>query len=316
MENNKRPKKIIFAGTPAFAVPSLEALIKDSRFTVVAVITQPDMPVGRNKAIIGSPVKQCAVRHNIPILQPSSLKFIIEQIKEYEPEAIVVVAFSQLVPPSVLSIPPFGCVNLHGSLLPKYRGASVVQAPILNGDKETGVTIMVMDEKLDTGPLLSEARYVIKNNETAESLAEELSQLGAEILPDTLDNYLEKKLLPTPQPQDDPSVYVPRLVKADGLIDWNKEAIYLEKFVRGMTPWPSAWTWLKGKQLKILEADNSPLPFNLHKPGKTFLYNSCLAVQCGQDSLLVKKLQLEGKKALTAQEFVRGYNDFIGQTLG
>jgi methionyl-tRNA formyltransferase len=310
-----KKQRIIFVGTPKFSVPSLKTLIEDSRFEVVAVITQPDMPAGRSLTLTPPPIKILAQNYGLQIFQPPKISQINDQIRELEIDALVVVAYAQIIPESTLALPKFGCVNVHGSLLPKYRGASVLQAPIINGDEVTGVTIMVMDKTLDTGPILRQAEYTITATETADSLAGVLSNLGAKILPDALFGYLQGNI--KPQTQDNNLAnYVGRMEKKDGIIDWQSSATEIERFIRAMTSWPSAWTWIKGKQLKILEVDKTVIEINSQKPGKTFLYNSCLAVQCGTDSLLVRRLQLEGKKPMTSEEFIRGYKDFIGSVLG
>lgn len=307
--------RIIFCGTPQFAVPSLKALLTDSRCEVVGVITQPDMPAGRNLTLTAPPVKALAQSYNIPIFQPLKISQIFDTLRDMQPDVIVVVAYAQIIPTSILELPSFGCINVHGSLLPRYRGASVLQAPIMNGDKETGVTIMKMDATLDTGPLLRQASYKIKPSETADSLGEKLSQLGAELLPDTITYYLEGNIAPQAQ-NNEQATYVKKLDKKDGIIDWTKSAVEIERFVRAMTSWPSGWTWVSGKQLKILEIDPTIINLDTYKPGKTFIYNSNLAVQCGSQALIITRLQLEGKKAMTSQEFMRGYKEFVGTVLG
>lgn len=310
-----KKQRLIFVGTPKFSIPSLKALLDDARFEVVAVITQPDMPAGRSMELTPPPVKVVASSYSLKIFQPPKISHIIDDLRELNPDVIVVVAYAQIIPESILSLPKFGCVNVHGSLLPKYRGASVLQAPIINGDPVTGVTIMLMDKTLDTGPMLRQAEYQIKPEETADSLAVALSDLGARTLPNTLADYMTGTI--TPEAQDNTLAnYVGRLEKKDGIIDWLTSAKDIERFTRAMTSWPSAWTWIQGKQLKILEVDPHVVEINSQKPGKTFLYNSCLAVQCGADSLLVRRLQLEGKKPMTSEYFIRGYKDFIGSVLG
>lgn len=307
--------KLAFVGTPKFAVPSLTALFNDSRFEIKAVISQPDMPSGRSMELAPTPVKIFAENNKLPIFQPQKISQIIDELRALELDAIVVVAYAQIIPESILNLPKFGCINVHGSLLPKYRGASVLQAPILNNEEESGVTIMLMDKTLDTGPILKQASVKLTPEETAETLGETLSALGAKILPDTIINYFLGEI--KPQAQDNSLAnYVGRLDKKDGIIDWSIDAKKIECFTRAMSPWPSAWTWLNGKQVKILKVDPIIIPINSQKPGKTFIYNSNLAVQCGQDSLIVRKLQLEGKKPMSAEEFLNGYNDFVGAVLG
>lgn len=310
-----KPYRLAFAGTPAIAVPILSALAADKRFEIATVISQPDMPAGRDMSISPTPVKARAIALNIPVLQPQKISQIIDQLREMELDAIVVVAYAQIIPETVLNLPKYGCVNVHGSLLPKYRGASVLQAPIMNGDEETGVTIMVMDKTLDTGPILKQEVIRLSINETAETLGKKMAETGARLLPNVLADYFQGFIQPIAQ-NNNLASYVGRMEKKDGIIDWQKSAADIERFIRAMTPWPSAWTWVSGKQLKILEADPNTIELNTSKPGKTFIYNSTLAVQCGQDSLVIRRLQLEGKKAMTASEFIQGYKDYIGTILG
>jgi len=307
--------RLAFVGTPKLAVPSLSVLVNDHRFEVVTVITQPDMPAGRLLILTPPPIKVFALAHELSVLQPQKISQINDQLRELQLDAIVVMAYSHIIPESILSLAKFGCINIHVSLLPKYRGASVLQAPIQNGDEESGVTIMIMDKTLDTGPILKIARTKLKPDETAETLGEKLSLLGAQILPDTLLDYFEGRIKPQSQ-NDAEASYVGRLSKEDGIIDWTKSAREIERFTRAMTPWPIAWTWISGKKIKILEVDQKILELNTYKPGKTFVYNSMLGVQCGRDSLIIRSLQLEGKTPMTSQEFIRGYKDFVGTKLG
>ncbi len=310
-----KPFRIAFVGTPQISIPCLEALCTDERFDIVAVVTQPDMPAGRNLELTPPPVKTFAVGHGLEVMQPQKISLITDRLREMQLDAIVVIAYAQIIPENILSLPKFGCVNVHGSLLPKYRGAAVLQAPILNNDYETGVTIMLMDKNLDTGPILKQKSFPITAQETAGTLGKKMAEAGAELLPQTLVDYFSGYI--KPRQQDDALAnYVGRLSKEDGLIDWTKSAKQLECFVRAMTPWPSAWTWIAGKKLKIIEVDPTIMTLTMHKPGKTFIYNSTLAVQCGIDSLIIRRLQLEGKKPITSQEFLQGYTELIGTILG
>jgi len=309
-----QPNKIrtIFIGTPDFGIPAFKALIKDEQFAIIAVITQPDKPINRKQILTPLPIKVEAEKYKIPIWQPkqiSNFQFPISNI-----DLIIVIAYAQLIPEKILSIPKYGCINVHGSLLPKYRGAAVIQAPILNGDKQTGITIMKMDKGLDTGPILAQAKINIKTTETAETLYDKLSQLGADLLLDTLKKYIAGKIKPRPQDATRAS-YVHQLKKKHGLIDWSKPAVEIERFVRAMTSWPSAWTWWQDKRIKIVSVQQKPLQINSYKPGKTFIYNNGLAAQCGKDALIIKKLQLEGKKEMDSEEFLRGHQDFVGSVL-
>jgi methionyl-tRNA formyltransferase len=310
-----KPYRLAFAGTPKIAVPCLAALVADERFEIVAVITQPDMPAGRNLELTPPPIKTFATGHDLEVMQPQKISQIADQLRGLELDAIVVVAYAQIIPQSILDLPKYGCVNVHGSLLPKYRGAAVLQAPILNNDEETGVTIMLMDKNLDTGPILKQRSFAISQNETAGTLGEKMAEIGAKLLPDTLIDYFQGRIKPQEQ-NNEFANYVGRLSKEDGLIDWTKPAKEVECFVRAMTPWPSAWTWVAGKKLKILEVDPNIIGLTMHKPGKTFIYNSTLAVQCKEGSLIIRRLQLEGKNPMGPEEFMRGYQDFIGSVLG
>ncbi|MFH1412807.1 MAG: methionyl-tRNA formyltransferase [bacterium] len=308
--------KTIFAGTPDFALPALKALYKDADFKIQAVITQPDMPIGRKQVITAPPVKELAVKYQIEnIWQPQNIIQVMENIRKLQPDIIVIAAYAQIIPPDVLRLPKYGCLNVHASLLPKYRGASPIHAVILNNEKETGVTIMVMDETLDTGPILSQAKTVISSEETTVSLYDRLAEAGAKLLIPTIKKYIKGKI--EPQPQDDSKAnYVHQIKKSDGLIDWQKSAQEIERFVRALGHWPGAWTWVKGKQLKITHVQHEIITINSQKIGKTFMYNNGLAIQCGKDALIIEKLQIQGKNELSSKEFLNGNQDFIGSILG
>lgn len=312
-KNNKI--RIIFIGTSAFGLPTFEALIKDGNFKIVLAVTQPDRPVGRKQIMVSSPIKIAALENQITVLQPEYIIDIREKISLLKPDLIIVAAYAQIIPETILNLPKFGCLNLHASLLPKYRGAAVIPAAILNGDKQTGLSIIKMDQGLDTGPILAQIPVDIAPNDTAGSLHDRLSQASADFLVNTIKQYLAGKITPRPQ-ADGPASYVKTLAKEDGLLDWKKPATVLAKFIMAMNPWPMAWTWWQGKKIKIISAQTEPLEINSYKPGKTFKYNSGLAVQCGQDALIIKRLQLEGRNELGSEEFLRGQKDFIGSVLG
>ena len=311
--------KIIFAGTPEFAVPTLKALIDDADFDVVAVITQEDKPVGRKQILTPPPIKVLAQENKIKIFQPAKIKLIQDDIKALAPDFLIVVAYGKLLPQTILDIPKYGCVNVHASLLPRWRGAAVIQAPILAGDAETGVTIMKMDAGLDNGPIIAQMKVNILPNETAETLHDELAKLGAMMLPETLKSFAAGKM--ELKPQDEKFVtYARELKKEDGKIDWNKPAIEIERMVRAYFPWPSAFGQLRIKNeelriVKILEAENNIIAVNKFKIGEIFLSDNKLAVQTGDGALIIKKLQLEGGKPLNAEEFLRGHPDFVGTVL-
>lgn len=305
--------KIVFAGTPDLAACVLASLLAEKSFEVVLVLSQPDMPVGRKQIIEATPVKALALEHGIEVLQPQKIGSISEYLRELAPDFLIVAAYAQLVPPEVLKIAKYESLNVHASLLPKYRGASVIQAPILNGDAETGVTIIRMVDKLDAGAIFAQQSLAIDKAETTESLTDKLAQLGGQLIVQTIKDIVAGKIEPIEQ---DPSLvtYVKKLTKADGLIDWTREAVYLERFVRAMSPWPSAWTWMSGRQLKIL-AISEIIELDTYKPGKVFVYNNQLAIQTGKGAVIVSRLQAEGKRPMSSQEFVNGYSEIIGVIL-
>ena len=307
--------KIIFIGTAEFGLPAFKALIKDSDFEIALAVTQPDKPIGRKQIITSSPIKIAAEKNNITVLQPEHIIDIKEKISLLSPDLIIVAAYAQLIPEAILNLPKYGCLNLHASLLPKYRGSAIIQAAILNNDEQTGLTIIKMDKGLDTGPILAQTAINIGNEDTAGTLYDKLSGISADFVIETIKQYLAGKIKPIAQDSSLAS-YAKELTKSDGLINWSKPALYLEKFIRAMSPWPVAWTWWNGKQVKIISVQNQPIEINTYKPGKTFKYNSGLAVQCGQNALIIKSLQLEGKSALESEEFLRGHENFIGNILG
>lgn len=301
-------------GTPDFAVPSLKSLLKDNRFEIVAVVTQPDKKIGRKQILTSPPVKILAEENNISVLQPSKLNKINDDIADLNPGVVVVVAYGQIIPASMLETPKYGYINVHGSLLPSYRGASCVQAPILNGDKESGVTIIQIDEGLDTGAILSQNKLQIHPEETCSKLHDKLSNLGAESLPDVLFNYIQGDIKPTPQDNSKAS-YVPQLKKENGRIDWNKSATKIERMVRALNPWPGVYAEFsinnQELRIKLIEVENSILEINDHKPGTFFINNNKLAIQCGKDSIIIEKIQPEGKKAMIGKDFIQGYKSII-----
>lgn len=312
-------KKIrtIFIGTPEFGIPALYSLINSDNFEVVGVITQPDKKIGRKQILTPPPIKTESLRYNIPVYQPEKIRDLQLNIFS-DIDLIVVVAYAQIIPKSILDLPKYGCINIHGSLLPKYRGAACIQAAILNGDQETGITIMKMDEGLDTGPIIHQEKINIKADETAGNIFDRLSIVGGKILPAILLGYIAGDLKPEAQ-DNSKSSYVGMLKKANGKIDWTKPAIELERFVRAMSPWPGAYALANLKSqmasLKILAVEHNILNLNLHKPGTLFINDNKLCVQCGEGSLFIKQLQLEGKKALTDKEFLNGHQDLIGTIL-
>ncbi|MFQ6058440.1 MAG: methionyl-tRNA formyltransferase [Anaerolineae bacterium] len=307
--------RVVFMGTPAFALPTLERLIES--YEVVGVLTQPDRRAGRGQRMVASPVKEMALAHGLPVLQPRTLRRpeAVEQLRALGPEVIVVAAYGLILPPAVLEIPPHGCLNIHASLLPKYRGAAPIPAAILAGEAETGITIMLMDEGMDTGPILSQARLAIEPHDTTQSLSEKLAPLGADLLMETLPRWLEGEIEPRLQDESQAS-YCKLIHKEDGLINWSLPAIQIERAVRAYTPWPSAYTFWEGRLLKILRAQPLVAWSGHREPGQVMELPQGIAVATGQGALLLEEVQLAGRRAMGAEEFVRGQRRFVGATLG
>jgi len=324
--------RIVFMGTPEFAVVSLAALVEHAApgrlvadgLDIVAVVTRPDKPAGRGRAVAVSPVKRYALDHGLPVWQPGSLRRAEnqEQIRQLAPDVIVVAAFGQILPAEVLALPPRGCLNIHASLLPRHRGAAPISAAILAGDAETGVSIMLMDAGIDTGPVLSQRALPIAPDDTTGTLTAKLARLGAELLIETLPRWLAGDL--EPQPQDEARVtYAPALVKEQGHIDWSQPAAIIARQVRAYQPWPGAATTWQGRLLKIIRAQ--PLPPDANQqtermPGRVVVASSpsgrALIVSCGTDALRLEVVQLEGRRAMSADEFLRGYPGIVGAVLG
>lgn len=307
---------IVFMGTPDFAVPALEAIIASGH--LVGVVTQPDRPAGRGKKMTPPPVKTTAVAAGVPVYQPASLrqKATIEPIAAWQPDLIIVAAFGQILRPHLLELPRLGCVNVHASLLPRWRGASPIQHAILAGDVETGITLMQMDVGLDTGDMLVKESVPILPQDTAVSLHDRLSELGGTMLTRYLPDLLTQNLPPTPQ-DDSASTYAPMISKEDGRLDWSHTAVSLDRRLRAMTPWPGAFTFWGDALLKIHTAVVHPIPNQPDtKPGTVWTNNDHILVQTGNGSLALGQIQLAGKKAVSATDFVNGRPDFIGATLG
>ena len=305
-------------GTPEFAVPSLEGLVSNG-YEVVAVYTQPDRAAGRGRVMEESSVKKAALRNNLNVLQPINLKSVETktQLAELKPDAIIVAAFGQILPQAVLEIPPFGCINIHPSLLPKYRGVAPVPAAILNGDEWTGVSIMLLDKGVDTGPVLTNVHVPVLPQDTAGSLLEKLSHTGAQLLLDILPGWFRKEIIPQPQNNADAS-YTKMLTKEAGEIEWKSPAVTIWRRVRAYQPWPGCYTRWQGKQLKILEAVLLAGRGN-QEPGCVVAVKDSAAafgVVAGDGILGVVKVQLEGKKVVSAKEFLNGQRQLMGSMLG
>lgn len=308
--------RIIYMGTPEFAVAPLRAIL-NAGHEVAAVVTQPDKQKGRGKEVSMTPVKECALSYGIPVLQPERIRDpeAVAELKNYDADIFVVVAFGQLLSEEILHMPRFGCINLHASLLPLYRGAAPIQWAILNGDRETGITIQQMEKGLDTGDMLSKVIVPIDQKETGESLHDKLMVKGAELLAETLPRIEAGTIVPEKQDEAKAVFYAKKLDKEMGRIDWNKPAQELERLVRGLNSWPSAYTRYKGKTLKIwdadvIEGDLDGAPGSIADIGKTYF-----DVVTGKDLLRVLCVQPEGKKRMSVKDFLLGY-DLDGQVLG
>ena len=308
--------KIVFMGTPDFAVGALESLV-EAGHDVVAVVTQPDKPKGRGKEMQQTPVKACAVKHNIEVFQPVKIKTpeAVEVLKGYGADLFVVAAFGQILSKEILDMPKYGCVNIHASLLPKYRGAAPIQWAILDGEKETGVTIMQMNEGLDTGDMLTKVVVPIEDTDTGESLFDKLAEAGAKLLIETIPQIEAGTLKPELQ-DDSLSTYAKMIKKEMGLIDWKKEACVLERLVRGMNSWPSAYTHFQGKTLKVWEAEVETCETNAVPGSVVEVTKNSIKVQTGKDLLVLKQIQLEGKKRMDVAAFLLGYKVETGMMLG
>ena len=314
-EGRKR-MKIVFMGTPDFAVKALEELVQ-AGYEIVCVVTQPDKPKGRGNQVQISAVKECALKYDLSLFQPRKIKEkeAVEYLKTLEADLFVVAAFGQILSKEILDMPRLGCINIHGSLLPKYRGAAPIQWAILEGEQQTGITIMQMNEGLDTGDMLTKCVVDIEPKETGETLFHKMADSGAKLLLETLPLLEEGKLKPEKQKEED-STYAPMIKKEMGKIQWNKDAETLERLVRGMNSWPSAYTFLEKKTLKIWDADvekkNSQLPAGT----VTEVTKDSLKVQTGDGLLVLKSLQLEGKKRMEVKAFLLGNKIEPGTSLG
>jgi methionyl-tRNA formyltransferase len=320
------PMRVIFMGTPDFAVPSLRALAEMPDVQIVGVVTRPDKPVGRSTAPQPPPVKVAALAHGLPVLQPGSLRKAAAQalLADLQPDVIVVAAFGQILPPEVLGLPPHGCLNVHASLLPRYRGASPIASAILAGDPETGNTIMRMDVGLDTGDIITQSRIPIAPDDTKPTLEAKLARDGADLLARTLPDWVAGNLSATPQ--DEALATMTRLVrKEDALIDWGQLAEVIARQVRAYTPWPGTQTIWRGQPLRIIAAHplahaaSLPDEAGNAAPGTVVAWgraNAQVGIICGNHSLLLLDvIQLPGKKAAAAPDVVRGQTALIGARL-
>ena len=309
--------KVIFMGSPDFAVGALQSII-EAGYEVTAVVTQPDKEKGRNKEIQYTPVKECALKNNITVLQPKRIKSkdAVEELSKYEADIFIVAAFGQILSAEILSMPKYGCVNIHASLLPKYRGAAPIQWAIIDGEKETGITIMQMDEGIDTGDILLQEKVDILDTDTGESLFNKLAECGAGLIVKALSLIEEGNLVPVKQ-DDSMNCYAKMLTKDMGLLDFKKDAEVLARLVRGLNSWPSAYTYYKQKALKIWEAVVCTMPSGMKNvlPGTVVdVSKDSFTISTGKDALKITKVQLEGKRKMDVATFLLGYKVEVGQT--
>ncbi len=316
--------KILFMGTPDFAVPSLLALLEDG-YDVTAVVTQPDRPKGRKRILTPPPVKEIALKHGIPVLQPEKLRSpeSVEEIRRLSPDLIVTAAYGQILPKAILELPPHGCINVHASLLPKYRGGAPIQRAIMNGEKVTGVTIMYMAEGLDTGDMISRVEVPIEDDDNAGTMFAKLSEAGANLLRKTLPELLAGNIRAVPQ-NDAYATYAPNLSREDEKIRWERPAMEIYNQVRGLNPWPGAFTLYDGEVLKVWSC-RKPEPVSAERPAQadgtapgTVLQatDEGIEVMTGEGTIWLKEIQPAGKKAMDAGQFVRGSRIPIGTVLG
>ncbi len=309
--------KVLFMGTPDFAAVTLEKLIA-SEHELLGVVTQPDKQKGRGHEVTFSPVKELALKAGIPVYQPIKVKDpdFMSQIETMSPEVIVVAAFGQILPKAFLEIPHYGCINVHGSLLPKYRGAAPIQYAVIDGERETGITIMHMDVGIDTGDMILQERLPIAPDETGGSLFDKMAKLGADLLLIAL-KQLEDGTAARIVQDNDQATYVKILNKEMGKLDFHEPAVKLERLIRGLNPWPSAYTYLDGKTLKLWQAAVESQLTKEAVPGEIIeLRKDALVVATGEGALVIRELQLEGKKRMTTDAFLRGYPVATGTILG
>lgn len=306
--------RIVFFGTPDISVPVLSALVK-KKYAVVGVVTQPSKPAGRSRVLLSSPVREAAEIHGLAVSAPVALSHdFLRAFKRLRPDLAVVAAYGLIIPRKFLDVPRFGFVNIHPSLLPKYRGASPIQAVLLSGDKETGVTVMKMDEKMDHGPLLAQKKTKLSGAETYEELGTRLFDLGAELLTEILPRYLSGEIVPLEQ--DHAKATVTRLIKKqDGKIDWRFPAERIERMVRAYMPWPGAYTFWQGARLMILKSSVFDRNEKNNTPGKVMQKHGTVVVACGCGQLAVERVKLAGNKEMPIKDFVRGHKSFLGAVL-
>jgi methionyl-tRNA formyltransferase len=299
--------RVVFMGSPEFALPALQALADN--FRVVGAVTKPDRPAGRGQELTPPPVKILAQDLGLEVIQPATLRepTAVEQLQVWQPDVIVVAAFGQILRPNVLDLPPYGCINVHASLLPRWRGAAPIQAAILHGDEQTGVTIMKMDPGLDTGPILTKRSISVHPDETAGALSPKLAELGADLLVETLPPYLRGEIKPRPQ-DEAKATYAPLLKKSDGELDFSRPAETLARQVRAYNPWPGTFFFWQGQRIKVHHAH--AIGRSKSEPGVNLIYGDAPAVGTGDGLLVLDEIQPAGKRSMSGATFLRGANDW------
>ena len=314
--NKLPPLRVVFMGTPAFAVPALTVIL-DEGCEIIGVFTQPDRRAGRGRRLTAPPVKEAAIERGLLVFQPSSLRRDAqarEQLVSLSPDLIMVVAYGLFLPEDTLAVPPLGALNIHPSLLPKHRGPSPVATAILDGDATTGVTLMQLDEGMDSGPIIAQRETSITEDETAKELTVRLFKMGAELLAHTIPQWRVGAIAPSPQSEADATL-TRLLSREDGAIDWTRPADYIARQVRAYHPWPGSFTRWKGKQLKVHQAWALSTDEAL-APGTVVELPQGIAVATGEGALLLRRVQIEGRQAANIADFARGYRDFVGSQLG
>lgn len=307
--------RVVFFGTPRFGIPVLEALLEYHE--VVGVVTQPDRVSGRGRRRHASPVKRVAQEHGLRILQPADLRRdreAVQALHEMHADVFVIAAYGQLLRPEVLEIPPHGCIGVHASLLPKYRGAAPVAAAILHGEEKTGVTLMLTDEGMDTGPIIAQRSIPIAPDDTRRTLTNKLSHLGAELLIETLPAWLAGEIEPREQ-DDDQATMAPLISKSDGSIDWTESAVQIDRQIRAFTPWPGSFCDCDGRNFKILCAHPLPDWRGEEEPGTVVEMEEGIGVVTGEGLLILEEVQLAGRRAMEVEQFCRGRRDFVESVL-
>lgn len=307
--------KVVFMGTPEFAVPTLQALIDHHQ--VIGVVTQPDKQRGRGKKVQFPPVKEKAVEYDLPVYQPVKAREeeFVSVLRDLNPDVIVVVAYGQILPESILNIPKYGCINVHGSLLPKYRGAAPIQWSVLDGEEKTGITTMYMEKGLDTGDMIDKVELTLDPKETAGSLHDKLMVMGADLLLETLEKLENGTAVRTKQ-DDSLSCYAKMLTKDMGQVDFSKSAVEIERLIRGLNPWPSAYTSMDGKTMKLWDADVTPYDGDAEPGTIVDVTKEAIVAATGEGALALKEIQLAGKKRMKVSAFLLGYHVETGTKLG